>query len=411
MYVVSGITGQTGRVVAEQLRAAGKEVRALVRNPDRVAELKKLGFEVRVLDLSDSRALENALEGAEGAYLLVPPYYGPGILDHQAKIAASIASALAQAKLPRAVLLSSIGAEHARDTGPIVTCHRLEQACADLQGVTFLRAAYFLENWLALADPVKAAGVLPNFLSPTRPLPMVATADIGRAAASLLLQETPPMKIVEIAGIKDPTPRQIADAMSELRGAPVKLETFPVSQVTESFKQNGVPEELAALFQELYQAAEDGRLVFSTGTVRRGSTPITDALRPPFHTEPGHADQARSVIERYFSASYLGDEVGLRRVFDDNAVIVDQNGAESSRDTFIKRVVGAGPKGTAPNYPFEKDIISLHAGQSSAVATASVRVGDRRYIDYLTLTRRGDASFLIERKAFEQVAESSLPQK
>ncbi len=78
----------------------------------------------------------------------------------------------------------------------------------------------------------------------------------------------------------------------------MELQTFPVSQVTESFKHNGVPGKLAALFQELYQVAEDGRLVFSAGTIRRGSTPITAALRSGFHTGQTSADQAHAVIER-----------------------------------------------------------------------------------------------------------------
>lgn len=280
MYVVSGITGHTGRVVAEQLRAAGKEVRALVRNPSHVAELEERGFDVGVLDLSDTEALGAALQGAEGAYLLVPPFYGPGILDHQAKIAASIASALARAQLPRVVLLSSVGAEHPDGTGPIVTCHRLEQACANLPGVTFLRAAYFQENWLAVAAPVKTAGILPNFLAPDRSMAMVATADIGRTAASLLLQETPPARVVGLAGPEDLTPRQVAQAMTDLRGTPVELQTFPIAQVVPTFTQTGVPQELAELFQELYQAANDGRLTFDTP--QRGSVALAETLRPAF---------------------------------------------------------------------------------------------------------------------------------
>lgn len=53
----------------------------------------------------------------------------------------------------------------------------------------FLRAAYFMENWLALVGHAMRSGTLPTFLAPAqRPLAMVATADVGRAAAALLLE-------------------------------------------------------------------------------------------------------------------------------------------------------------------------------------------------------------------------------
>ncbi len=50
------------------------------------------------------------------------------------------------------------------------------------RALTILRPAYFMENW-ASALPGVDAGILPTFLLADRAIPMVATLDIGRAAA------------------------------------------------------------------------------------------------------------------------------------------------------------------------------------------------------------------------------------
>src|ERR1700733_6783717 len=76
MYVVAGVTGNTGKVIAETLLAQEKPVRALVRDEAKGAAWKKRGAEVVVAELDDAAALGRALAGATGAYLLLPAQYG-----------------------------------------------------------------------------------------------------------------------------------------------------------------------------------------------------------------------------------------------------------------------------------------------------------------------------------------------
>ena len=72
-FVVAGVSGNTGKVVAESLLARGKQVRVVVREEGKAAALRAKGADVAVADLSDAAALGQALAGAEGAYVLVPP--------------------------------------------------------------------------------------------------------------------------------------------------------------------------------------------------------------------------------------------------------------------------------------------------------------------------------------------------
>src|SRR6266576_2040536 len=74
-FVVAGVSGNTGKVVAESLLAQKRGVKVVVRDSAKGEPWKAKGAEVAVADLGDADALARALRGAEGAYLLIPPNF------------------------------------------------------------------------------------------------------------------------------------------------------------------------------------------------------------------------------------------------------------------------------------------------------------------------------------------------
>ena len=68
LHVITGATGLLGSHLAEQLRAEGARVRALVRPTSRTEFLDQLGVEKVVGDLSDLASLRRAVEGADVVY-------------------------------------------------------------------------------------------------------------------------------------------------------------------------------------------------------------------------------------------------------------------------------------------------------------------------------------------------------
>src|SRR5438067_4612700 len=153
MFTVFGANGSTSSVVARRLIEAGKNVRLVVRNPDKVAALRSRGAEVVKGDVTDAGTVEPALAGAEGAYLLVPPdNKSNDLVGRGRRIVDNYLGGLTAAKVPHAVMLSSIGAQRPSGTGPIVTVHYAEKTLpkAAATRFTFVRAAYFMENILAL---------------------------------------------------------------------------------------------------------------------------------------------------------------------------------------------------------------------------------------------------------------------
>lgn len=189
MYVITGATGNTGSVVAKRLLAQGEKVRVIGRSAERLLPLAKAGAEPFVADLRDVGALSKAFTGAQGVYVMTPPDLSTNdpLADRQ-HIIDSLAAALEKAKVKNAVSLSSIGADKPGKTGPVLGLHRLEKRLNAVPGlnVLHLRAGYFMENTLAQADTIRAMGKTAGPLRGDLKMPIIATHDIGEAAAAAL---------------------------------------------------------------------------------------------------------------------------------------------------------------------------------------------------------------------------------
>lgn len=191
MYVITGATGNTGSVVARQLLARGKKVRAIGRSAERLQSLVAQGAEAFVANVADAAALSKAFAGAEGVYVMVPPdVANPDIPAYETRITDSLSTAVAQAGVKYVVALSSIGADKPDKTGPVIGLHQLEEKLNRISAlnVLLLRAGYFMENTLAQVGIIQSIGRAAGPLRADLKLPLIATRDIGAAAADALLR-------------------------------------------------------------------------------------------------------------------------------------------------------------------------------------------------------------------------------
>jgi uncharacterized protein YbjT (DUF2867 family) len=281
MYVVAGVTGNTGRVVAETLLAQKKPVRTLVRSEAKGAEWKKRGAEVVVAELDDAAALGRALAGASGAYLLLPAQYAStNARADGVKRTRAIVQAVESSGVEHVVLLSAVGAQHASGTGPVVPLHEAEVELSHVKAaVTSVRAAYFMENWGASLYAL-AQGVLPTFLALGRSIPMVATADAGTISAKALLEGGKGYSVIELAGPRDYTPEDVATALSRITGKPVTAQQGAEDAMVPALMAAGLNRHWAELYQELTHALNDGHMAWESGQARfvRGATEIDGVL-------------------------------------------------------------------------------------------------------------------------------------
>jgi uncharacterized protein YbjT (DUF2867 family) len=281
MFVITGATGKVGSVAAEALLAAGEKVRVVVRDAAKAAALEARGAEVFVADLTDQVAMGRAVRGARGVFLISPPdVAAQDFIAERKPLTAALASTLAAEKVPHVVLLSSIAAQHPSGTGPIVTLHNAEQQLrAAGLAATFVRAGYFVENWGAVAQAAKADGVLPSFIKADQPVTTVSTADIGQVVAQALRDGPRGVRVIELSGPTDPTPKDVAAAFSRVLGKPVNVIEVPLEAVVPTFESFGISKNIASLYREMYAGIASGKVAPEPGEHVRGTTPLETTLR------------------------------------------------------------------------------------------------------------------------------------
>lgn len=284
MYVIAGVTGQTGAATADALLAAGKKVRVLVRTAEAGKPWQERGAEVAVLDLKDVSALTAALRNAEGAFLLNPPSYtSDQPFADAAALGEKLAAAVNASGVKRVVVLSSIGAHLTAGTGIIRSARELELAMTAVTVPTVrLRASYFVQNFAAVLGAVHADGVLPSFLQPLdRKIPMQPVRDIGEAAAALLQEPLwQGQRTVELSGSVDWSPNDLAAELSRALDKPVQAVAVPREQWPDILASNGFSKAVVAAFVEMIEGVSSGLVQTEEGNeTRRGSNSTSQAVR------------------------------------------------------------------------------------------------------------------------------------
>ena len=279
MYAAVGISGQVGGAVARSLLAKQLPVRAVVRDRNKGAAWAERGCELAFADLRDADALTAAFRGTRGAFVMLPAVFDPrpGFPETR-EVLAALRPALTAARPERVVALSSIGAQAARSS-LIAQLGLLEAALTDLpMPVALLRPGWFLENAAWDVDAARA-GALSSFLQPLdKPVPMVATDDVGRVAASLLEESWRGRRVVELEGPERVSPDQLASAFAELLHHPVRIDPLPRDQWAATFAAQGMNNPAPRI--EMLDGFNEGWMTFEgdAASVQRGHIGLRTVL-------------------------------------------------------------------------------------------------------------------------------------
>ncbi|MQA22463.1 NmrA family NAD(P)-binding protein [Rugamonas rivuli] len=262
-YVVFGVTGRTGAAAADALLRAGQAVCVVVRDPAQGQPWAERGAEVAVADLTDLASMTKAFSQVQGAYVVSPQQYTREDLFEIADVIAdTTARAAVAANVPRLVALSSVGADRDSGTGWIGMNRSFEQRLG-ATGIptTFLRAAYFMENWMPMVGHAMRSGTLPTFLAPAqRAIPMVATVDVGSAAAALLQEERTGTSIVTLSGPKDYAPNNVAAVISAALRKPVDVAVLPEAEWPNALADAHFSKAALAGFTEMTRSLNDSHI-------------------------------------------------------------------------------------------------------------------------------------------------------
>jgi uncharacterized protein YbjT (DUF2867 family) len=259
MFLVMGITGKVGGATAEHLLAQGKKVRALVRDRAKAASWTDQDVELVDGDWNDAAAIERALKGVEGAFVMLPAVWAPSPDYKEAKgVIATYVEALTKAAPSRVVALSSMGANRTSGLGMIMALSLLEQGFRDLiSPIAFVRAGGFFENFL-YGLHIAQGGTLPVYYTPTnRKSTMVAANDIGAEVATLLIGPAwLGSRIVELGSMISAD--EVAAQLGEVLQRDVKAFAVPRAGWAEAFEQFGIPKGHTGPAEEMFEAVNAG---------------------------------------------------------------------------------------------------------------------------------------------------------
>ncbi|VVD62396.1 NAD(P)H-binding protein [Pandoraea anhela] len=278
MYAITGITGQVGGVVAQTLLHRGDAVRAVVRSTTKGAAWQARGCDVAVAEMADAEALTRAFTGAHGVFILLPPHFDPSpdFAESRANIA-GIVKALQTARPSRVVCLSTVGAQ-ATQPSLLSQLSLLEQHLGALDlPMTFLRAAWFMENAAWDVARARTDGVLESYLSPLdRAIPMVATADVGTTAAQLLREPWQGTRVVELCGPEPVSPALLADTLGRELGRTVVPHVIDRGEWEARFLAQGMRYPTPRM--QMLDGFNEGWMTFE-GTPRRGTTSLDEVVK------------------------------------------------------------------------------------------------------------------------------------
>ena len=297
MFVVLGASGHTGHVVASNLLARGQKVRVVGRSADRLKSLAAKGAEISVADATDAPALTKALKGADAAYVLIPPELtGSNYRAFQDRVSDAIAASVENAGVKNVVSLSSIGADKSSGTGPVVGLYNLEQKLNQIDGanVLHLRAGYFMENTLPQVAVIRMMGSMAGPVRPDLKLPMIATRDIGDAAADALVrQEFRGKQTKELLGQRDIDYLEVASIIGKAIGKPsLGYVQAPDDQLRAAMVQMGMSANFVGLILEMAGALNSGHMKALEPRTAANTTPTSFDTFVEEEFAPAYREQA-----------------------------------------------------------------------------------------------------------------------
>ena len=280
MYAITGATGYTGSVAAERLIASGAKVRVIGRDAKRLERFTQKGAEAVVADVTDAAALEKAFSGARAVHALIPPNISASdVRAYQERVTDSLAAAIRRNGIAYAVVVSSTGADKTYGTGPVVGLHSLEKKLESIDGlnVLSLRCGYFMENLLPQIGVIQSLGFMAGSIRVDVPLPMIATSDIGAAAAdSLAKLDFVGMQTRELLGARHVSFAEAAKIIGTAIGKPgLAYMQLPDEQVIQAMTGMGISKNMAELLCEMSAAINSGYMKALEPRSAKNTTPTT----------------------------------------------------------------------------------------------------------------------------------------
>lgn len=260
IITILGATGKVGSKTVKHLLGKGHTLRLIARGAEKLSAFKnEAGVEIHSGTATDSDFLAGVMKGSDVVFLMMPAdFTAVNIGTYQDKLGLAILDAIKKSGVKKVLNLSSVGGHTEEKTGIVAGLSRQEKRLNDLPDVDVLhlRPSYFMENLLGNIPIIKNMHVIGSSIAADRAFPIIATADVARAAAEHLAAATWTGKSVQaLLGPKDYTMNEVTSVLSNAIGQPnLPYVQFPFDQAKQGMMQMGLNES----FADAYIGLSDG---------------------------------------------------------------------------------------------------------------------------------------------------------
>ena len=278
MIVVTGATGQLGRLVIDNLlrTVSPAKIVAAVRDPAKASEFAARGVQVRRADYTQPESLQQAFVGAEKLLLISSNAIGQRAAQHRAVVDAAVRSGVK--------LVAYTSVLHA-DTSPLGLSkeHRETEAMLKASGLphVLLRNGWYTENYAASVPAALEHGAMLGCAGDGL-ISSAARADYAAAAAAVMVAANQAGRVYELAGDTSYTLTEFAAEIARQSGRAVIYKNLPQREYEAALVGFGLPAAVADLLADSDTGASKGGL-FDHGRqlsslIGRPTTPMADTV-------------------------------------------------------------------------------------------------------------------------------------
>jgi NAD(P)H dehydrogenase (quinone) len=280
MIVVTGATGQLGRLVLRRLLelVPADQLAVVVRDPARAAHPAEHGVQVRIADHDVPESLISTFNAGDRVLLISGNQFGRRLAQHDAVI-----DAARTANVALLAYTSILGGPATRFA--VADDHHVTEKAIEDSGLpyTFLRNGWYTENYTAQLANVLANGAVIGTAPAGSRLATATREDYAAAAAAVLANAGHENQIYELSGDTAWSLRDYAAEVSRQSGKHVTYQQVPDDQYRRILTDSGLPEAMLTVFTDTEDAIARGELATTTGElghlIGRPTTPVATTIR------------------------------------------------------------------------------------------------------------------------------------
>jgi uncharacterized protein YbjT (DUF2867 family) len=232
MILIVGGTGRLGRATAHQLLERGEQVRILARTPDKADDLRRLGAEIVLGDLTQPSSLDAACAGADTVFDAAHSLRGRGKasfsrVDGTGKL--RLIEAAKNAGVKRYIFTSVHGASPHHPVPFCRTKYTVEESLrASGMSFTILRPTFmYIPHAVLIGGPLLKRGKTVILGRGTNPRNFLSVTDAAQFVVRAMFDPQARNQVIEIGGPDNLSNNQVAELYARVAGIKPKITHVP----------------------------------------------------------------------------------------------------------------------------------------------------------------------------------------